>query len=150
MEKESRFKGFVDENVPPPPRNEQDLIYHYFKSTKKTYLENPSSEVLDACNKLKQARNKKKNDKSNEDELNFIIKRGIGEHSGIRFPDNKILRMDRCFAKAKVDEAKLFAVDKDEYKKHCTKFDPESYAKANPDSEYVVRNPYTKLHFPKD
>ena len=36
MEKESRFKGFVDENVPPPPRNEQDLIYHYFKTTNKT------------------------------------------------------------------------------------------------------------------
>ena len=150
MEKESRFKGFVDENVPPPPRNEQDLIYHYFKTTKKTYLENPSAELLEDCNKLKQVRNQKKNEKSNEDDLNFRIKRGIGEHSGIKFPDGKILRMDRCFSKAKVDQEKLFEKEPKTFRAYCTKFDAEIYAKNNPDSEFVVRSPYTKLHFPKD
>ena len=150
MEKESRFKGFVEENVPPPPRNEQDLIYHYFKTTNKTYLENPSAELLEDCNKLKQVRNQKKNEKSNEDDLNFRIKRGIGEHSGIKFPDGKILRMDRCFSKAKVDQEKLFEKEPKTFRAYCTKFDAEIYAKNNPDSEFVVRSPYTKLHFPKD
>ena len=87
---------------------------------------------------------------SNEDELNFRIKRGIGEHSGIKFPDGKILRMDRCFSKAKVDQEKLFEKEPKTFRAYCTKFDAEIYAKNNPDSEFVVRSPYTKLHFPKD
>ena len=150
MEKELRFMSFVKEKVPPPPGNEEDLIYHYFNSTEKTYLENPSAELLEDCNKLKQRRKQKKDEKDNEEELNFRVKRGIGVHSGIKFPDGKILRMDRCFARPKVDETKLIADDPEEYKKHCTKFDPESFDKSNPNSEYVVRSPYTKLHFPKD
>ena len=150
MEKESRFMDFVKYKTPPPPRNEADLIHHYFKSTTKTYLENPSAELLDYCNQLKEVRQNKKNQKDNEEDLSFKVKQGIGKHSGIKFPDGKILRLDRCFAKAKVDQEKLFEKEPKSYKAYCTKFNADAYAKANPDSEFVVRNPYTKLHFPKD
>ena len=150
MEKEERFIGLVNENIPPPPRNEEDLIHHYFKSENKDYITNPNPQLLQDCNKLQTIRKEKKELVESEKGLAFKVKLGIGKYAGIQFPDDKVLRMDRCLAKPKIDEAKLMEEEPEIHKKYCTKFNAEEYLKKNPSSKFSVRTPYTKLHFPKD
>ena len=151
MEKEQRFMGFVNEKIPPPPRNQEDLIYHYFKSNKK-YITNPSPQLLKDSNDLLLFRKNKKKDETTENDLNFRVKLGIGEHAGIQYPDEKVLRLDRCQGSPKVIEEDILKDDPKLHKKYCTKFDKDRFLKENPhlEEKYAVRKPYTKLVFPRN
>jgi len=134
MDKESRFMDFVKEKVPPPPRNEKDLIYHFFKSNKK-YISRPSAQLLHDSNELYQLRKLNKENKEKESELRFKVQHGIGEHAGVEFPDGKKLRMDRISSpNLQFDTAKFKQENPDMHSKYCTK---ES-------------KPYIKLVFPRD
>ena len=134
MEKEDRFMGYVKEKVPPPPRNEKDLIYHFFKSNKK-YISRPSAQLLQDSNELYQIRKSKKDNKERESYLNFKVQQGIGENAGIEYPDGKKLRMDRISSSAlQFDMAKFKEENPEQHSKYCTK----------------ASKPYIKLVFPRD
>ena len=151
MEKEQRFMGYVEEKVPPPPRNEKDLIYHYLKPNK-IYIKNPSPQLMKDSNELYQLRKLNKENKELEGQLNFKVKIGIAENAGIEYPDGKKLRLDRCAGKPKVIEEDIKEYDYELYKKYCTKFDINQFLSENPElkSELSVSTPYTKLVFPRD
>ena len=134
MEKEDRFMGYVKEKIPPPPRNEKDLIYHFFKSNKK-YIGSPSAQLLQDSNELYQLRKSNKENKERESILRFKVQQGIGENAGIEYPDGKKLRMDRISSSAlQFDNAKFKQEQPELHSKYCTK---ES-------------KPYIKLVFPRD
>ena len=134
MEKENRFMGYVKEKIPPPPKNEKDLIYHFFKSNKK-YIGSPSAQLLQDSNELYQIRKSNKANKERESILRFKVQQGIGENAGIEYPDGKKLRMDRISSSAlQFDSAKFKQENPDQHSKYCTK---ES-------------KPYIKLVFPRD
>ena len=134
MEKESRFMDFVTHKTPPPPRNAEDLIYHFFKSNKK-YLSRGTAKLLQDSNELYQIRKSNKENKEREAVLRFKVQQGIGEHAGIEYPDGKKLRMDRISSSAlQFDMAKFKQENPDQHSKYCTK---ES-------------KPYIKLVFPRD
>ncbi len=134
MEKEDRFMSFIKEKVPPPPRNEKDLIYHFFKSNKK-YISRPSAQLLQDSNELYQIRKSKKDNKERESYLNFKVQQGIGENAGIEYPDGKKLRMDRISSSAlQFDMAKFKEENPEQHSKYCTK----------------ASKPYIKLVFPRD
>ena len=151
MEKEQRFMGYVEEKVPPPPRNEKDLIYHYFKPNK-IYIKNPSPQLMKDSNELYQLRKLNKENKELESQLNFKVKIGIAENAGIEYPDGKKLRLDRCAGKPKIIEEDIKEFNYELYKKYCTQFDTTRFLSENPElkSEYSVSTPYTKLVFPRD
>mgnify|MGYP003655269075 CR=1 FL=1 len=150
MEKEDRFMGYVKENIPPPPRNDKDLVYHFFKSNKK-YISNPSPQLLKDSNELYQLRKINKDNKERETYLKFKVKLGIGENAGIEYPDGKKLRMDRV-ANPSLQELEIKEHLPELYSKYCNQFDSSSFKKDHPEHKvtYSVNKPYTKLVFPRD
>jgi putative phage-type endonuclease len=137
--KVKRFWGYVEHKIPPPPQDENDLIYKYFKKSGKYKASNPKIE--DHVSKLIKIKAEKKVLDDEEREVKFHIKDFIGYDDGVQLNDGKKVTLSRVELQS-FKESDLEKKAPDLHAKYCTIFDTKNFKKQHP--EEYQDNCFTK------
>ena len=146
--KVSRFWGCVKNKIPPPPQDENDLIYKYFKKNNKYKQSSPQMDIL--VKDLIQIKANKKALDAEEKEVKFQIKNFIGFNDGIELNDGKKVTLSRVKLLA-FQEAYLEKSSPELYEQFCTVFDTKNFKKQYPEeyAENCFSKESTRLILPK-
>ena len=145
--KVSRFWGHVLNKIPPPPQDENDLIYKYFKKNGKFKSATPDIEKRIA--NLIKIKAKKKALDAEEKEEKFQIKDYIEHFDGINSNLGKVT-LSRIELKA-FNEKGLIKAHPDLYDHYCTEFDLKRFKAEEHEKyeEHVYSKQSTRLILPK-
>jgi len=145
--KVSRFWDHVLNKVPPPPQDENDLIYKYFKKNGKFKSATPDIEKRIA-NLIKIKAEKKALD-AEEKEEKFQIKDYIEHFDGINSSLGKVT-LSRVELKA-FQEKGFMKTDPELYEEYCTVFDEKRLKVDHPEEygKHVYSKQSTRLILPK-
>tara|TARA_R100001530_G_scaffold56276_2_gene41137 strand:- start:224 stop:1201 length:978 start_codon:yes stop_codon:yes gene_type:complete len=142
-----RFWGHVENKIPPPPENENDLIYKYFKKNGKYKQSTPQMDIL--VKDLIQIKADKKALDAEEKEVKFHIKEYIADFDGIDSAGGKVT-LSRVELKA-FNEKGLIKINPDLYDEYCTEFDTKQFKADHPEKyeEHCYSKQSTRLILPK-
>ena len=145
--KVNRFWGHVVNKIPPPPQDENDLIYKYFKKNGKFKSATPDIEKRIA--NLISIKAKKKALDLEEKEEKFQIKDYIEHFDGINSNLGKVT-LSRVELKA-FQEKGVMKTDPDLYKEYCTILDEKRLKADHPEKygKHVYSKQSTRLILPK-
>ena len=145
--KVNRFWGHVVNKIPPPPQDENDLIYKYFKKNGKFKSATPDIEKRIA-NLIKIKAEKKALDLEEKEEK-FQIKDYIEHFDGINSNLGKVT-LSRVELKA-FQEKGFMKTDPDLYEEYCTILDEKRLKADHPEKygKHVYSKQSTRLILPK-
>ncbi|HIC26786.1 MAG TPA: hypothetical protein EYO81_00830 [Gammaproteobacteria bacterium] len=125
-----RFWGHVQENIPPMPRNNEDVTHMYFKTNHKLIENNVGLEIFILNHIKEKAEHKKQKEKLIDD--NIYIKREVGNNDGVLMSNGKKTLVSRVELSS-LDKHMLEAKYPDTYKEHCNLFNEKELKDKNPE-----------------
>jgi len=145
--KVTKFWDHVLNKIPPPPQDDNDLIYKYFKKNGKYRQATPHINIL--IKELMGIKAKKKGLDIQEKDVKFQIKDFIEEYDGIDSTHGKVT-LSRVELKA-FQEKGLMKTDPELYKEYCTVFDEKRLKADHLDKyeEHCYSKQSTRLILPK-
>jgi len=145
--KVSKFWDHVLNEIPPPPKDDNDLIYKYFKKNGKYKQATPHIDIL--IKELVGIKANKKGLDIQEKEVKFQIKDFIANYDGIDSSHGKVT-LSRIELKA-FQEKGLIKTDPELHKEYCTVFDEKKLKADHPEKyeEHCYSKQSTRLILPK-
>jgi len=145
--KVSKFWDHVLNEIPPPPKDDNDLIYKYFKKNGKYKQATPHIDIL--IKELVGIKANKKGLDIQEKEVKFQIKDFIANYDGIDSSHGKVT-LSRIELKV-FDEKGLIKTHPDLYDHYCTEFDLKGFKaeEHNKYEEHCYSKQSTRLILPK-